>query len=286
MVSIEEEIKTLCRLCGENENDILFDIFETDVSNKISLNELIVSILDISTTNNENLPKNICITCKNAVTKFYNFKEKCSKIDGMFQQIIQNSYMNKSHSTEGNIKNKNVTKPLEIIYVEDNTTKYLIKDPEIINKQMIDVALQCSQCLKVIEIFLLKYNFISLYIKYFIIKVYSTRSSLLRHRKSCIMINENNKFSCERCGEILASSLTLKLHIDKHEHDENTIQEKLENKTTKTPDKILCQYCGKLFKKSNDLKIHLISHTKLKIYECPDCDKKFSIHVIKLLIDL
>ena len=82
-------------------------------------------------------------------------------------------------------------------------------------------------------------------------------------------------YNCPNCDTKFSAKQKLESH-NESKHDPHNLSDKIlvQDREVKKP--YLCIVCEKNFSKSHNLKLHMISnHTRIKLYQCSDCDDSF-----------
>ncbi|XP_039753163.1 zinc finger and SCAN domain-containing protein 12-like [Pararge aegeria] len=241
---------------------------------------------NIEVLKDENLPKSICNTCFDLITKFSEFKKTClqsqNHLLNYYSVIPENKkldWLNNEPSAINTQKDvlikfeeeyKNVTVKDEVEYNDDFTTVEIpIELDDKIKKKKTHKSVQVkgakgkrklkserfearklARNTKIVSLKCAPCN-----------KTFATWSGLKRHHANCHVRISLASVKCRTCGKIAKTRESLRVH--EKSHGERNMY--------------ICNVCGKACTTSGGLQAHLETHkeNRERHYACEHCEKKF-----------
>lgn len=88
---------------------------------------------------------------------------------------------------------------------------------------------------------------------------------------------QQERFSCPKCGHILANNEQLHAHWQLHFEPVDAIPQKRKKTAKIAKENYFCTHCKKTYLTQGKLKLHLASHSTERKFCCDRCPKKFKI---------
>ncbi|KAG6450377.1 hypothetical protein O3G_MSEX006560 [Manduca sexta] len=237
-------MKELCRLCMGSE--LLMDILTLDGETNIGVKA--ASCIGIQISPNDGLSSKICKTCKEMVTIFFNFKQKCMDVDLKLRTLASSALVNKNldicsqkPSQHNKITDLETAKS-NIINNENSTIQGF--DKSIPKKKF-----QCEICGRIfkmkagLENHIITHSGIKPYVCEICGKTSTKRQDLIRHMK---IHSEERNYACPRCDRHFKRGSDVTSHMRTH--------------TGSRP--YGCETCKKTYTSHSGLRKHYKSHCK------------------------
>ncbi|XP_037298008.1 zinc finger protein 33B isoform X1 [Manduca sexta] len=253
-------MKELCRLCMGSE--LLMDILTLDGETNIGVKA--ASCIGIQISPNDGLSSKICKTCKEMVTIFFNFKQKCMDVDLKLRTLASSALVNKNldicsqkPSQHNKITDLETAKS-NIINNENSTIQGF--DKSIPKKKF-----QCEICGRIfkmkagLENHIITHSGLKPYPCKLCPKRYCRIESLTIHMRSHAGIKP---YVCEICGKTSTKPQDLIRHMKIHSEERN----------------YACPRCDRHFKRGSDVTSHMRTHTGSRPYGCETCKKTYTSH--------
>lgn len=223
----------------------------------------------------DKFPRNVCSSCYNCLTNFYDFRKLAEKVDLQLHQYLdsttsmdksfEDSIVNpiKTEFYESDVDNNSFGDELDVKEIKDEDesqesiencsnnnireqpcTEYNFQNKKIVKKQINNsknVIFGCADCPKTF-----KANE-----KY--------KKHLIIHKKEN---SDMESVKCDICSAMFRSINSLAAHKRKHVPKGRVLS---------------CQYCSKVFKKMSHLKRHEGSHDVNRTYKCSLCPKSYHL---------
>ncbi|XP_037298009.1 putative zinc finger protein 727 isoform X2 [Manduca sexta] len=237
-------MKELCRLCMGSE--LLMDILTLDGETNIGVKA--ASCIGIQISPNDGLSSKICKTCKEMVTIFFNFKQKCMDVDLKLRTLASSALVNKNldicsqkPSQHNKITDLETAKS-NIINNENSTIQGF--DKSIPKKKF-----QCEICGRIfkmkagLENHIITHSGIKPYVCEICGKTSTKPQDLIRHMK---IHSEERNYACPRCDRHFKRGSDVTSHMRTH--------------TGSRP--YGCETCKKTYTSHSGLRKHYKSHCK------------------------
>lgn len=228
----------------------------------------------------------ICKACMNVITKFYNFKQECLRVDSQLRTNYSHllNRNNNVNTLKSNINCKEGNDYFNILTHANNETlpstlsseeKPLIKldshkrelkpDYNSENKDACENKYQCEKCGR----------------------VFKMKSGLDNH---LITHSGTKRYECKLCPKRFCRAENLAVHTLTHSGIKPYICEVCGRLSTRRQDLIrhmkihsdkkdyACPQCNRSFKRSSDVSSHMRTHTGMRPYHCKKCAKTYTSH--------
>ncbi|XP_076263756.1 uncharacterized protein LOC143198441 isoform X2 [Rhynchophorus ferrugineus] len=257
-ISNISDFSKICRLCLK-QNINLLNIFHSGGATIIS------KIFSMQPSEDDFLPKNICISCMDKCTQYLEFRHLCENNNEYLLSVLNNK-----------IKDADIDNVSELVKVDTIDVKHQNLDlPCVITSSQEPKAENSN-----IDLFSCNYCQLNFNEKesesehkkvyhpyddehycYICVKDFSLKYTDLQKLKNHLYSHKNpSKITCEYCDKKLRSNYDKNIHLRVH--------------TGEKP--IKCSQCKKSFRDPRYLMVHLKTHSDEKSYKCLICNKAFS----------
>ncbi|KOB68944.1 putative KRAB box and zinc finger C2H2 type domain containing protein [Operophtera brumata] len=222
----------------------------------------------------DRFPKNMCTSCYNCLTNFYDYKKLAEKVDLQLHQYYDN-IITTDKSFDDSLEN-----PIKTEFNEPDVDYNSIGDEldvkEIKDEDESQESIENSSYNNIQEVACTEYNLQTKKIvkrsknsKKDIFECMDCPKTFKAHEKYKQHLNihkkengDNDAVKCDICSASFRSTNSLAAHKRKHVPKGRVLS---------------CQYCSKVFKKMSHLKRHEGSHDVNRTYKCSLCPKSYHL---------
>lgn len=249
VISVQTALENICRTCLTESSELVDVSSELEIitsSRNITISMILMDIFEVKidlADEYDMLPKQICESCYDAVTRTFFLRQKIQDAQKVLQEIISDHVLEATVETvadETVIDNENHCGILQEI-IESDTEINEIDDNKVQNRYIAEMNLGNGN---IKEEDKAPPDFMRQFVK------------TLEEFDHEVKNDKNKTFQCKRCPQILIRNGTkFEQHERMHEYN----------------DKNVCHICKENFENQENLLFHLEEHKKMTVYTCQHC---------------